>query len=371
MIHKILLIFFILIFSSCKIARLVWFNLPDQKDFKHFPAKEIKNNPTVFFKETPIAAISDIKVKTRNMKGDSIPLELFLKNQPVIAFIITRNDSILYERYYDGYSKNDVLTSFSLAKSYMSALIGIAVDERKISNIDTPITAYIPELKKNRGLEKITVKHLLEHRSGIRFKEIPFNPFGKMSSLYYSRYMERILPKIRTKSAPGIKYEYQSINTFLLGVILERATGKSPSAYLEEKIWIPLGMESKASWMLDRKDGKEKTFCCINAQARDHARFGTLYLNKGKWLNQQIISEKWIEESLPCQPNDSVYSYPYHWQTGYCERGDFNARGLYEQYIFVDPKTNLVIVQLCRKNYFIKFSWRDFYRELCDKINDL
>lgn len=371
MFNKLFVIFCICLFSSCKITRLVWFNLPDQKDFKYFPAREIKNNPTPFFKETPIAAIAEIKVKTKNMKGDSIPLERFLKKQPIIVFIITRNDSILYERYYNGYTKNDVLTSFSLAKAYMSALIGIAVDEGKISNIDTPITAYIPELKKNRGLEKITVKHLLEHRSGIRYKEIPFNPFGKMSSLYYSRKMERMLPKIKTKSAPGIKYEYQSINTFLLGIILERATGKSPAAYLEEKIWIPLGMESAARWMLDRKNGKEKTFCCINAQARDHARFGTLYLNKGKWNSQQIISEKWIKESLPCQPNDSIFTYPYQWQAGYCERGDFNARGLYEQYIFVDPKTNLVIVQMCRKNYFIKFSWRDFYRELCDKINAL
>lgn len=368
---KMFYILTLIILSSCKIARLTCFNLPDQKDFKYFPAREIKSSPSPFFKDYPISAISDIKVKTKNMKGDSIPFEMFLKKEPVIAFIISRNDSILFERYYDGYKQNDVLTSFSLAKVYVSALIGIALDEGKIKDIDMPIINYIPELKKNKGLEKITIKHLLEHRSGIKYKEVPFNPFGKMSSLYYSRNMERILPKIKTKSAPGIKYEYQSINTFLLGIILERATGKSPAAYLEEKIWIPLGMESTAGWMLDRKNGKEKTFCCINAQARDHARFGTLYMNKGKWNGKQIISEKWIEESLPCQPNDSVYSYPYHWQAGYCERGDFNARGLYEQYIFVDPKTNLVIVQLCRKNYFIKFSWRDFYRELCDKINAL
>lgn len=368
---KLFYILLLITFSSCKIARLIWFNLPDQKDFKYFPSREIKANPYPYFKDCPINAIADIKVKTKNMKGDSIPLEIFLKKEPVIAFIISRNDSILFERYYDGYSQNDVLTSFSLAKSYISALIGIAVDEGKITTIDTPIINYIPELKKNKGLEKITIKHLLEHRSGIKFKEIPFNPFGKMSTLYYSRNIEKILPKIRTKMDPGLKYEYQSINTFLLGIILERATGKNVSKYLEEKIWIPLGMESNASWMLDRKNGKEKTFCCINAHARDHARFGTLYLNKGKWLGKQIISEKWINESLACQPNDTTYIYPYHWQVGSCERGDFNARGLYEQYIFVDPKTNLVIVQLCKKNYFIKFSWRDLYRELCDKINAL
>lgn len=113
-----------------------------------------------------------------------------------------------------------------------------------------------------------------------------------------------------------------------------------------------------------------------------YADFGNVYLGKGISTltniqidtienDKQIISEKWIEESLPCQPNDSIFSYPYQWQTGYCERGDFNARRLLKQYIFVDPKTNLVIVQLCKKNYFIKFSWRDFYRELCDKINAL
>ena len=358
--------------SSCKIARLAWFNLPDQKDFKYFPFKEIKSKPYAFFKDVPLDRIGQLKVKTKNMKGDSVMLDNFLIKQPIIAFIISRNDSILYERYYDGYKQNDVLTSFSLAKVYISALIGIAVDENKTPTIESPITDYIPELKKNKKLETITIKHLLEHRSGIKYKEVPFNPFGKMTTLYYSRNLEKkILPRLKSKMPPGLKYEYQSINTFLLGIILERATGKSPAAYLEEKIWIPLGMESNASWMLDRKNGKEKTFCCINAHARDHARFGTLYMKKGKWNKQQVISEKWIEESLPCQPNDSVYSYPYQWQAGYCERGDFNARGLYEQYIFVDPKTNLVIVQLCKKNYFIKFSWRDFYRELCDKINAL
>ncbi|MFN4233550.1 MAG: serine hydrolase domain-containing protein [Bacteroidia bacterium] len=366
----LLLVAFLL--SSCKIGRLVWFNLPDQKDFKYFPAKEIKSNPTEFFKDAPVSKISEIKVKTKNMKGDSLPLDIFLEKQPIIAFIISRNDSILFERYFDGYNKNDVLTSFSLAKVYMSALIGIAVDEHKIKSIDSPITEYLPELKKNKKLETITIKHLLEHRSGIKYKEVPFNPLGKMSTLYYSRNMEKkILPRLKSKMPPGLKYEYQSINTFLLGIILERATGKSPAEYLSEKIWIPLGMESNASWMLDRKNGKEKTFCCINAQARDHARFGTLYINKGQWNNQQIVSEKWIEQSIPCQPNDTTFVFPFHWQSGYCNRKDFNARGLYEQYIFVDPKTNLVIVQLCKKNYFIKFSWRDFYRELCDKINAL
>lgn len=302
------------------------------------------------------------------MKRDSLPLDLFLRKEPVIAFIIAKNNQIIYEKYFDGYNQHNVLTSFSLSKSYVSALIGIAISEGYIHSVDDYITQYIPELKKNKNLEKITLKHLLEHRSGIRYQEIPFNPFGKMAHLYYSRNMRNILNRIRSKKSPGVIFEYQSINTFLLGIILENATKVKPSTFLQEKLWKPLGMEGDASWLLDRKNGTEKTFCCIQSIARNHLRLGVLYKNKGMWEEKQLIPIAWIEESLPCQPDDYNFVFPYHWQSGYCKRGDFNARGLYEQYIFVDPKTSLVIVQMCKKNYRIKFSWRDFYRELCDKI---
>ena len=147
---------------------------------------------------------------------------------------------------------------------------------------------------------------------------------------------------------PGDRFAYSSGSTQLLGLVLERALkNKTISSYLEEKIWQPLEMEFDASWSLDRKkNGLEKTFCCINARARDYAKIGRLYLNKGKWNDKQIVSENWVAQSTKIDTtNNSSLRYQYQWWLP-SQTGDFAAQGILGQYIYVNPEKNLIIVRL-------------------------
>jgi CubicO group peptidase (beta-lactamase class C family) len=213
--------------------------------------------------------------------------------------------------------------------------------------VNEPITNYIPELLKN-GFDKVTIKHLLQMTSGIKFNESYVNPFGDAASFYYGLNLRKIISKMKLKTEPGKEFEYVSGNTQLLGLVLERALkNKAITSYLQEKIWTPLGMEFDASWSIDRKkDGLEKTFCCINARARDFAKIGRLYKNKGNWDGKQIVSEKWVEESTKLDTTEGSESYyQYQWWLPNPSK-DFMAEGILGQFVYVNPSKDLIIVRL-------------------------
>ncbi len=184
--------------------------------------------------------------------------------------------------------------------------------------------------------------------SALKFNESYFNPFGHAATFYYGRNLKRETYKLKLKGTPGQKTEYVSGNTQLLGSVLERALkGKTITQYFQEKLWTPLEMEYDASWSIDKKNaGTEKTFCCINARARDFAKIGRLYLNKGNWNGKQIVSQKWVEESTKVDTTDgSVDEYQYQWWLP-STTGDYMAEGILGQYIYVNPSNNLVIVRM-------------------------
>jgi CubicO group peptidase (beta-lactamase class C family) len=213
--------------------------------------------------------------------------------------------------------------------------------------VQDPVTQYVPELKKN-GFDAVTLLHLLQMTSGLRFNESYVNPLGHAASFYYGRYLNKSSTKLRLKHVPGLDWDYVSGNTQLLGLVLARALKtKSITEYAQEKLWTPLKMESPASWSTDRKtQGMEKTFCCINATARDFAKIGRLYLHKGKWNSQQVVPEAWVHESTRRDTSaGSVPFYQYQWwlpQPGQ----DFMAQGILGQYIYVHPAKELVLVRL-------------------------
>lgn len=172
------------------------------------------------------------------------------------------------------------------------------------------------------------------------------------------------MSKLKLKGTPGETFEYVSGNTQLLGLILERALkNKTVTQYFQEKLWTPLEMEYDASWSIDKKkQGTEKTFCCINARARDFAKIGRLYLNKGKWNGKQIVSEKWVEESTKVDTRDgSVSFYQYQWWLP-STTGDFMAEGILGQYIYVNPSKNMVIVRMGKNNG--RVNWSDLFKLL-------
>ncbi|RZJ82633.1 MAG: class C beta-lactamase-related serine hydrolase [Chryseobacterium sp.] len=333
--------------NSCKVGRFVVYNYADINDHRKFPARNIETGRTKFI--FPVALKGKVP-KELHLKAKSHPFEQYLEDNKTVAFMIIQNDTIQYEKYWDKYDESSVVPAFSMSKSITSILIGCAIDDKLIQSVGEPVTNYIPELKKN-GFEKVSIEHLLQMTSGLKFNEGYSNPFGDVATFYYGTNLRKAINKMKLKSEPGKQFEYVSGNTQLLGLVLERALkDKTITAYLEEKIWKPLEMEYDASWSLDRKkDGLEKTFCCINARARDYAKIGRLYLNKGKWNGKQIVSEEWVTQSTKIDTtNGSVGYYQYQWWLP-TQTGDFMAQGILGQYIYVHPDKNLIIVRLGKK----------------------
>ena len=361
-IMKNLILFFLLMsLSSCQVGRFVVYNFADINDHKKFPSRDIKKGATKF--QFPIAEKGKVPKEilqwggiaknqfytspTLERKVLSFEFEQLLEESKTVAFLIIKNDTIQYEKYWGKYDESSIVPSFSMAKSITSILIGCAIDDKLIKSVNEPITNYIPELKEN-DFDKVTIENLLQMTSGIKFNESYINPFGDAATFYYGKNLRKAIKKMKLEIEPGERFAYSSGSAQLLGLVLERALkNKTISSYLEEKIWQPLEMEFDASWSLDRKkNGLEKTFCCINARARDYAKIGRLYLNKGKWNDKQIVSENWVAQSTKIDTtNNSSLRYQYQWWLP-SQTGDFMAQGILGQYIYVNPEKNLIIVRL-------------------------
>ena len=201
-----------------------------------------------------------------------------LASTQTTAFLIIKDDRLIYENYFNGYERDSINTSFSVAKSFVSALVGISIDEGLIDSVDDPITKYIPELQnKDSRYSAITIKNLLSMSSGLRYVEEE-TPFSDDTKTYYDPNLRTVALSAVIEEEPGKRFHYNNYNYLLLGIILERATGMPVAKYMEEKLWKPLGMEAPASWSLDSEtNGFEKMESGINARAIDFAKFGRLY----------------------------------------------------------------------------------------------
>lgn len=266
------------------------------------------------------------------------------------ALVIVKHNKLIYEEYWDDYNKNSLTNSFSVAKTFIGLLIGIALDEGKINSVNDPVANYLPEYKDH---PELTIKHLLTMSSGINFDENYKSPFGHMAKAYYGTDIKKLNENYTVTETPGETWRYLGGNTIILSFILEKATGQTVSEYMSEKVWQPIGAKNPALWSLDKKDGREKAYCCFYSNAQDFARIGQLYLNKGLWNNQRIITEKYIDEStkaaytLKDDKNKPVDFYGYQiWTDFYKEMDVFYARGIQGQFIIMIPDRQLVIVRL-------------------------
>lgn len=345
------ILFAIFLLSSCHVGRFFVYNFANIKDYKKFPKREIEKaeKPFQFIEKIDSARIS--KIITYSNKYSSLNhFEKTLEENKTVAFMVFKSDTLLYEWYGNNYTEEDIVTSFSVSKSFISALIGIALHEGHIKSLDEPITNYI-KLFKNPGFEKITIQHLLDMETGIDYNESYYNPFGNVAAGYYGRNLDRHISNLKIKGEPGQKFEYVSIGTQLLGNIIETATGKSVSDYMEEKIWTKIGTSHTASWSMDRKKGREKSFCCINAVAKDFAKFGRLYLNEGNWEGNQVVPKEWVQQSIQIQ--DGNYSSPYQnqwWLFGPSDKSQPNkviyaAQGHLGQVIAIDPVKKIMVLR--------------------------
>lgn len=358
----------VFLFGSCKIGRYVWYNFSDITDYKIFPSRPLHGSDTPFrFFDAQNNMSIENNLMINDHAGVRTDLKTFLEKSPTVAFLIIRNDSLLYEKYLDDYDTSSIVASFSVAKSYVSAMIGIAIGEGKIKSENDPVVNYLPELKDKYNWNNVTIHHLLQMASGVRFSEGYSSPFSGAASFYYGRTLRKSIAKLKTEKGPMEGFDYKSVNTQLLGLILERATGKSMTEYLDEKIWRPLQMEYDASWSLDKKNnGLEKAFCCINARARDFAKFGRLYLNGGNWNGKQIVPSDWVRKCLaPNVEKGAADYYNRQWWIG-VKQSDFAAIGHSGQYIYVLPTKNLVIVRLGTSR--AKEEWIDILRQVAAQM---
>jgi len=266
------------------------------------------------------------------------------------ALLVIHRDSLLFEGYYRDGSDTLRSNSFSMAKSFTAILIGVAVDEGYITSLDQPVSDFIPEFAEGKGAV-LTIRHLLQMASGIPFGESYNSPFGFMAKAYYGKNLVEETMKYRVESEPGTKWAYEGGNTILLGMILERATGRTVSQYFFEKIWSCIGAESAAYWNIDKPGGLEKTYTGVYATAKDFARIGKLWMGGGVWENDTLVSPSFVAESVrPCNIPDENGEpctwYGLHWWIGSHKGHEmFSCRGLRGQYIICIPSLELLVVR--------------------------
>lgn len=321
----------------------VWYNFVDIDDYKKFT-----NNTVVTGQPQPWHEATGYN-KTP-MPAD---LQKMLEDLKTIAVLAIKNDSIVYEHYWDGYGDSSLSGSFSMAKSITSLLIGAAVKEGKIASLEEPVGKYLDEFKQG-DKAKVRIIDLLTMSSGSNWDETYTNPLSVTTELYYGHDAYKTAVGVAVVQPPGTQHRYKSGDTQLLGLILEKATGKSLSAYAAEKLWQPLGAEHAALWSTDRIGGNEKAYCCFNSNARDFARLGQMMLDSGRWKGNEIIPMDYYLKSVkPCMLPDETGApctyYGYQWWIIPSRPEIFYARGILGQYIIVIPSKRMVIVRLGKK----------------------
>ena len=259
-----------------------------------------------------------------------------------VAFLIIKNDSIWYEDYAEGYSANSKTNSFSMAKSITSALLGKAIRDGFIENLDQPVADFYSQFDK-----RLTVGDLSSMASGLNWQEDYYNPFGMTARAYLDENIREQILNLKVIEEPGKEFKYLSGNTELLGMVIEKATGKNLSQYLSESFWKPLGMHESALWQLDsEKSGMEKAYCCIASNARDFAKFGKLYSNQGNFKGKQLLDSSFIQKSIqPRFKETPFYGYGF-WLSNFMKKKIFAMRGILGQYVISIPEDQLIIVRL-------------------------
>ena len=304
-------------------------------DYKYFDNREIKNSNT-----TPWAVH-----KKYNQVSESKELKNLNEIRETKSFLVIKNDSILFEKYFDGYDQNSLSNSFSMSKSIVVSLMGKAIMEGKIKGLDQPISDYFEEYK-NGLASKLTVGDLASMSSGMKWNEKYYSVINITSESYFTDDLRSVILRQKIIKNPGKSFRYSSGDTQLLAMIIEKATGTTLSNYLSEKFWKPMGAENTALWQLDSdKYGMEKAYCCIASTARDFARFGKLYINKGKWENEIILDSSFVEQSInPVFEESPYYGYGW-WLYNYDGKKVFTMNGHRGQFVISFPEDNIIIVR--------------------------
>ena len=263
-----------------------------------------------------------------------------------VAFLIIKNDSIWYEDYSQNYGPESKSNSFSMAKSITVALLGKAIKDGYIKSLDQPVGDFLAEFSQG-DQKKLSVGDLASMSSGLNWNEDYYNPFSQTARAYFGEDIREDALDLKVIEEPGTAFKYLSGNTILLGMVIEKATGQQLANYLSESFWKPMEMQQDALWQLDSEEsGMEKAYCCIASNARDFARFGKLFKDKGQWKGKQLLSPEFVNKAITARfKNSPEYGYGF-WLSQYKDKDVFYMRGILGQYVIVIPKDNIIIVRL-------------------------
>lgn len=284
--------------------------------------------------------------KDYNKVNPTEKLEQTHKELQTTSFLIVKNDSIWHESYYDIGATDSKTNSFSMAKSIVTSALGKAIDLGMIPNLDTKVIDYLPELKGEYANE-LTVGDLASMASGQKWDENYYGPTSVTTQAYFKKDLRELMLSLPIDNKPGQKFIYQSGDTQLLAMVLEKATKMPLANFVSKYFWQPMGMENDALWQIDHPtDGIEKAYCCIASNARDFARFGKLYLQNGIWNDQQILSSEFVQKSIEPRFADSTqYGYGW-WLENYKNQAVYYMRGHLGQFVIVLPESDIIIVRL-------------------------
>jgi CubicO group peptidase (beta-lactamase class C family) len=381
----ILILFYSVIqFSPQYMLRILKYGESDVNDYKIFPSRVInKAEEPYFFEKKDTVDLNKLPIQyLYNNRDKSARLDELLERTGTTAFIVISNEKIVYEKYFNGYMRDSVNTSFSAAKSFVSLLVGMAIDDGYIDSVDEPITNYISELT-GTDFELIAIKDLLQMRSPISYKEGNLW-FGDDAKTYYMPDLRGLaINNTSLTKKEGDSFHYNNYHPLLLGLILERSTGETVATYMEKKLWSRIGTEFDASWSLDsEKTGFEKMESGINARAIDFAKVGWLVLNNGVWQGEQIISKEWLQQSFAKESlsfDEINHSFIKNQNTGYgymwysIEDGQGNydvyALGKYGQLIYISPTHQTVIIRN-GKEYGAVDWWPDIFKTMILAMNN-
>ena len=324
--------------------------------------------------------------ETVSIAGETRDLSEFLELTHTTALLVIKDGEILFEDYYLGTGQGDQRISWSVAKSFLSALFGIAVENGDIGSLDDPVVQYVPSLGET-AYKYATIRNVLNMASGVQFNEdyldrdSDINKMGRVLALGKS--MDDFAHSLKASDrAPGSGRQYVSIDTHVIGMVLRAATGKTIHDYFMDNLWSQIGPGADAYYLTDG-EGEPFVLGGLNMRTRDYALFGQLMLQNGMWGSEQVIPSAWIAESTkasaPPDMENTGFDYGYQWWVPEDSHGDYFAVGIYEQYIYIDPASNMIVVKNSANRKFkepapsgrsFKHESIDVFRSIVDHYSD-
>ncbi|WP_433472403.1 serine hydrolase domain-containing protein [Spirillospora sp. CA-142024] len=286
--------------------------------------------------------------------GTRRTLSDFLRRSSTLSFVVLRGNKVVDERYFEGQGPTSRFNTWSIGKSITATALGVALREGKIHALGDPVTRYVPELK-GTGYDGVPLRDLLHMASGVKWDESNYFNFTTGATaaqlrLVFGTPMTKVAEEAVRERPSGTKWNYNSLDSFVLAWVLTKATGRSLASYVQEKIWKPAGMQSPLYLGKDWA-GNGLGYCCYHATSRDLARFGLLYLNRGKANGRQVVPAGWVRDarvtapySRPEKIGQLGWGYGNQWWTAPTP-GDYSANGVFGQYVYVSPRNGVVIVK--------------------------